>query len=500
MIHAAEVYSSSQGDHMVYIYIVLTIVGFVLLVILIQTLRFTSKQVKVEPVTDVAVNAEEAAEHLSKAIQFKTISYQDPEQFDKKEFMGLHEYLEKTFPKVHATLTKEVVAGYSLLYTWKGTNRQLNPILLMAHMDVVPVEEGTEQNWMYPPFSGDIKEGYIWGRGSMDIKSGVLGILEAAEMLLNKGFQPVRTIYLAFGHDEEVGGRHGASHIAALLKSRNVSLEYVLDEGGAITKGVVPGISTPVALVGIAEKGYISLELTVEAEGGHSSMPPPETAVGTLAAAIHNLEKNRFPGKLEKIVRQLFEYVGPEMSFAKKMAFANMWLFSWLIKRQLAQTPKTDALIRTTTAPTIIGGGTKENVLPTKVRAVINFRILPGDTTESVMNRVKETLNNPQVKIRSLEQAWNPSPISDIASESFEALQKTVRQVFPETVVAPYLVTGATDSRHYAPLTRNVFKLVPFMVTAEDLTRVHGTDERISVKDYEGCVQFYVQLIRNSAL
>lgn len=481
----------------------LEIVAIVLIVVigavLVRTAQFTSKQIQVEPVTDTPVNEDEIAQRLSEAIQFKTVSYQDPAQFDREEFVKLHTYLEKTYPTAHAALAKEVI-NQSLLYTWKGSNPELNPILLMAHMDVVPVEPGTEKEWMYPAFSGEIKDGYIWGRGSMDIKSGVLGILEAVEHLLKEGITPTHTIYLAFGHDEEVGGPNGASQIAALLKSRNISLEYVLDEGGSVTEGIVPGVSAPVALVGIAEKGYVSLELVVETEGGHSSMPPQNTGIGILAEAIRNLENHQMPEGIQGVVKQMFEYTGPEMGFAKKMVFANLWLFGWLVKRQLRKSPQTRAMIRTTTAPTIVEGGTKENILPKKVRTVVNFRILPTDTIKKVVDHTRKAINDKQVKVHTTEQGWEPSVVSDIASPWFHTLEKTIRQVFPGTVVAPYLVSGATDSRHYAGLTKNVFKFVPLVVIPEDIKRVHGVNERIPVEGYKQYVTFYMQMIRNSAL
>jgi carboxypeptidase PM20D1 len=479
---------------MLYVIAVVIIGGFIL-VLVARAVRFTSKQITVTPVTDIDID-EEAASRLGKALQFRTISYQDPAKFDKTEFSNLHKFLKEAFPTIHSVLTREVIADYSLLYTWQGRS-DLPPILLMAHMDVVPVEEGTEQTWVHPPFSGEIADGYIWGRGSMDIKCGVMGILEAVEHLLQNNFTPERTIYLAFGHDEEVGGPHGATSIASVLNQRGVKLEFVLDEGGVITQGIIPGVSAPVALVGIAEKGYISLELTVKSEGGHSSMPPKKSGIGVLSSAIQKLEKNRFPSRMQGVVTNLFEYTGPEMPFTKKLVFANLWLFKGLVKRQLAQAPKTNALIRTTTAPTIIKGGTKENILPKTVKGVVNFRILPGETTDSVTARVKQVINDSRVDITSLEQTWNPSPVSDVTSESFYMLQKTVRQIFPNVVVAPYLVTGATDSRHYAVLTNNVFKLVPYLVTPEDLKRVHGTNERLSVTDYEKLVKFFVQLIKN---
>ena len=481
-----------------YVLAVIAVVVLLIAVILVRTLLFKSRQVEVDPVTDIPVN-KEAAQHLGKAIQFETVSHQDPALFDKKEFLGLHDYLKKTFPRVHSELMREVVSEYSLLYTWKGTNPELKPMLLMAHLDVVPVEPGTEKEWVHPPFSGEIADKFIWGRGSMDIKCGVFGILEAVESLLNEGVTPARTVYLAFGHDEEVGGPNGASHISALLKSRNITLEFVLDEGGSITEGVILGVKPPVALVGVAEKGYVSLELIVETEGGHSSMPPRDTGIGIVSAAIRKLEKNQMPSRIEAVVRHMFERIGPEMSFIRRMAFANLWLFRGLVKQQLAQAPETNSMIRTTTAPTLIEGGAKENILPRKVTAVVNFRILPGDTIKAVIDHVRETINDTRVKTHTLKEGWEPSVVSDIKSSSFLALEKTIRQIFPDTMVAPYLVSGATDSRHYGVLTRNVFKFVPIVAKHEDLKRVHGVNERISLDNYEKGIQFYVQLLRNSA-
>lgn len=484
----------------IYMLVMLIIAALVVFfaIALVRTVLFTSKQIPVEPAIEIPV-VEKAAEHLARAIQFKTVSYQETERFDKKEFLGLHDYLKETYPEVHSTLTREIVNEYSLLYTWNGKDLTLKPIVLMAHMDVVPTEPGTENDWLHPPFEGAIADKYIWGRGSMDIKSGILGILEAVEMLMKEGFKPDRTIYLAFGHDEEVGGRQGASKIASLLKSRGISAEYVLDEGGSVTEGIVPGVSVPVALVGIAEKGYVSLELTVESEGGHSSMPPKKTAIGVMAAAIQRLEDNQMRGAVKGTVKLMFEYLGPEMSITRRIVFSNLWLFGWLVERKLAALPEMNAAIRTTTAPVMVEGGTKENILPKKARAVINFRILPGDTVNKVVEHAQKTIDDSQVKITVVENPWDPSVVSSLESESFITVQKTIRQIFPKTVVAPYLVAGATDSRYYGTFTENVFKFAPLYVSKEDLKRIHGVNERISVGDYETCVRFYVQLIRNSA-
>ena len=476
--------------------------GLVLLfsVVSIRTVRLSSKQIPVEPSIDLALDRQEIAENLAGALRFQTISSQDSAEMRGEELIGLHGFLEQAFPRVHSTLRKEVVGDYSLLYTWEGQEEGPTQILLIGHMDVVPIELGTVDDWTHPPFEGRISDGYIWGRGAMDDKVAVTGILEAVETLLGEGFQPRRTILIAFGHDEEVGGQGGGALIADLLESRGAELEYVLDEGLLITDGIVPNIPKPVALVGIAEKGYVSIELTVEGVGGHSSMPPQQTAVGILSSAIHRLEQNPFPARLEGPGREMFDYLAPEMPFGMKVVLANLWLFGGLVESQLAASPATNAAIRTTTAATMFEGSIKENVLPTYARAVVNFRILFGDSIASVMEHVRRTIDDPRVQMRTLvREISEPSPISDTDVPSFEVLQRTIHQVFPEVLVAPGLVLAATDSRHYAGLSGNVYRFSPMWAGPEDIDRIHGTNERISVENYEQIVRFYVQLIHNSA-
>ena len=476
--------------------------GIVLLfcVLLSNTLRFSSKQIQIAPIQPVGVDEGSVATRLAQAVRFQTVSYQDAAQIKGEEFRGLHEYLEQTFPKIHSTLTKELVGDYSLLYTWKGRDESLKPILLMAHQDVVPVEADTVANWEQPPFEGRITEEHIWGRGAMDDKFALLGIMEAVEMQLERGFKPQRTIYLAFGHDEEIGGHGGAAKIAELLRERNVELEYVLDEGLAITDGVLPDISRPVALIGIADKGYLSLELSVQVESGHSSMPPPQTAIGVLSTAVSKLEERQMPASIEGVQRQTLKYIGPEMPFGKKLVMANLWLFKPLVERKLSSTPSTNAGIRTTTASTIIGAGLKENILPSKARAIVNFRILPGDSIDRVMAHVAEVVNDSRVQVNRFGSSNNePSAISNINSEGFKIIQQTIRQVFPEVLVAPALCVGGTDSEHYEKLSSNIYRFSPLRLRPEDMKRLHGINERTSVKDYVGSVRFYYQLISNSA-
>jgi carboxypeptidase PM20D1 len=445
------------------------------------------------------VELEKAVQNLSQAIRFRTVSDPDPARVDSSAFAAFHTFLQETFPKVHGALLKEIVNDYSLLYTWKGSDETLKPILLMAHLDVVPVEEGTEQEWHSPPFEGKIADGFIWGRGALDDKVSLMGIMEAVESLLAQGSTPRRTVYLAFGHDEEVRGVRGAMYMAALLKSRGVHAEYVLDETGCITKGVVPGVPKPVALVGTAEKGYLTLELSVEGEGGHSSMPPPKTAIGILSSAIDSLERNPFPARLVGPTAQMLEAVGPEMGFPMRLVFANQWLFKGLIKRRLERSAYTTGAVRTTCAATVIRGGERENVLPQKATALVNFRLFPGDSAERVIRRVERTVRDARVKIAILGEDYSEaSRIADRKSSGFKILEKSIKQVFPDCVVAPYLVMATADARHYQEISDCVLRFLPTRMTPDDFKRLHGTNERVSIENYEEIIRFYVQLILNS--
>ncbi len=386
------------------------LVALLAVALLFNTLRFQSRQLPAAAIQPIDVDERSIAERLSQALRFRTVALEENGPANGVEFQSLHAYLSQAYARVHHTLAREVVGDYSLLYSWKGQDDRLKPVLLAAHQDVVPVE--ADVRWQHPPFEGRIADGYIWGRGAMDDKSSLMGILEAVEILLRQGFQPRRTIYLAFGHDEEVGGYEGAARIAAQLRARNVALEYVLDEGLIIADGILP-VPRPVALIGIAEKGYVSLELSVDGEGGHSSTPPPHTAIGILSAAISRIEEHQMPGGLKGAVRQLFDYVGPEMPFGRKLVFANLWLFKPLVERQLSSLPAMNAGLRTTTAVTVIEGGVRDNVLPTSARAVVNFRILPGDSIEGVEAHVRDTVNDTRVKIaRHGAPASEPSAVS----------------------------------------------------------------------------------------
>jgi carboxypeptidase PM20D1 len=306
-------------------------------------------------------------------------------------------------------------------------------------------------------------------------------------------------VILAFGADEEAGGVEGAAKIAGLLRERAVRPQFVLDEGGGVIAGVIPGIAAPVALVGIAEKGYLSVELSVRAEGGHSSMPPRHTAAGVLARAITRLEAHPLPGGVRGATAALFDAIGPEMSFGGRVIFANRWLFDPLIVRKLAGSPSTDATLRTTTAVTVLEGSPKDNVLPARARAVVNFRILPGDSVAGVLEHVRRVVDDPRVEIRPDPGAVEPSPVSPASGEAWGRIVETIRQTYPDAVVAPYLVLGATDSRYFRDLTPNVYRFAAIRIDDADLKRIHGVNERVAVAAYLEGVRFLAQLIRNTA-
>jgi carboxypeptidase PM20D1 len=467
-------------------------------VLLVRTAQFTSRQVRVGPTLAVAIDADAAAARLANTLRFSTISQLDSTQWNDEAFADFHDYVIQSFPRVHAALSWEAVGEHGVLYTWPGKG-SAKPILLLSHIDVVPVEPGTESDWEHPPFAGRIADGHIWGRGAIDNKSSVMAILEAVEGLLDEGYFPERTVYLSFGQDEEIGGHSGAAPIADLLASRGIELEYVLDEGGLVVAGVALPLTAPLAMVGIAEKGYLSLVLSVEGKGGHSSMPPRQTAVGILSSALAKLQDNPFSGGLQGPTREFFAYVAPEMPWVPRRIFANAWLFGPLIERQLAASPSADAMLRTTVAPTMFEGSIKDNVLPIRARAVVNLRIIPGETVASVTDRVVGVIDDPRVKVEPFGSVFHDSSaVSPTEAPTFGILQLTIGQVFPDAVVAPFLFVGTTDSRHFQGLTENVYRFQPLRLHQRDLTRVHGTDERVSIESHADAIRFYRHLILNS--
>lgn len=474
-----------------------------LLVVLIgiftlNTINFSSLQVPVAPIAPKAI-PDAVSQRLAEVIRIPTVSYST--HIDTAAFISFQKYLADEFPLVDSLLQKEVINNYSLTYRWPGTNPKLDPVLLLGHIDVVPVEGESLSRWTVPPYSGKIQDDFIWGRGSLDDKVTILGIMEAINILLEEGYQPERALYLAFGHDEEVGGRNGAEAIAKRFEQQGIHFEYALDEGMMLLENALPGTSRPATLIGIAEKGYASITLTAQLEeGGHSSMPPKETAIGLLASTIKTLEENPFPASISGPTKLLFDHVGPELSVPYKLVFANTWFFENILIGQLSKQASANASVRTTMAPTILQAGIKDNLMPTSASVTINFRILPGETTASVQDRLRKIITDERIKISLGEADFssNPSKVSSIESFGFKAIQKTAQELFPEGMIAPSLVIAATDSRYYEAVANDVYRFLPLQMTKRDLQRIHGIDERIGVADYKKLIQFYYQLVQNS--
>lgn len=465
--------------------------------VVVNTLRTESRQLQVAPVQKAAVDSQAAAQRLAGAIAFKTIFNPETPDTNADEFYKLHAYLEKTFPKAHATLTREIINGKSLLYTWKGTDPKAKPIALLAHQDVVPIAPGTEKEWKADPFAGEIKDGFIWGRGAWDNKGNLMSQMEAVEMLLASGFQPRQTIYFIMGHDEEVSSQAGAKSIAAMFKERKIQLEWVLDEGLVVTQGILP-TDKPAALIGVAEKGYASYQLTVDAVAGHSSMPPAKTSIGTISRALARLEDRQRPAALAGVAREMFETLGPETAGANRFLLTNVWLFKPVLEWQLQKAASTNAMLRTTTALTIVKAGNKENVLPGRSEATVNYRILPGETTDMIEQHVRSAVGDDAVTIKAMPGAVNPTPVSPTSSAGYHAINRTVRETFPPAIVIPALVVGGTDSRFFSDVSDATFRFSPVRARNEDLQLIHGTNERVSVANYTEMIQFYHQLLRNA--
>lgn len=466
--------------------------------VLFNTLTLKSRQIASEPAAEIQI-ASDALEHFSSALRIKTVSPEDAKDFDSIQFDRFNDYLSETYPLTDSLMEHKVFSGYSHLFLWKGSDPDLKPIILMGHLDVVPVIDANRAYWKEDPFGGSIVNDTIWGRGSIDDKIGVIGILEAVEQLLRKGFQPMRTIYIAFGHDEEIGGRDGANEIAVYLKEQGVEAAFIMDEGGSITSGLVPGIEKDVALIGVAEKGSVSLELSIELEGGHSSMPGKETAIDVLSGAIYKLKSKPFPARLSEPLEGFLAYLGPEMPFLNKMAFANKNLFQALIINKYEATSSGNALIRTTTAPTIFNSGVKDNIIPLTAKTTLNFRILTGSTIQDVIDHIKNVIEDDRIKIKKGNFNTEPSRVSDTDSYGFRTIHKTISQIYPEVVVSPYLVVGATDARHFNELSDHIYRFLPTRITASNVKSFHGLNERIAIAEFEDAIRFYTQLIKNSS-
>jgi carboxypeptidase PM20D1 len=467
------------------------IVG-IILVILFNTIRAGNSIPEKESLKEPPIN-DSALKHFSEAIQIKTISWADTLPIDTTEFIRFRLFMERAYPLVHQKLERKVFNEFSYLFEWKGTDPSLKPYVLMAHIDVVPVEPGTENKWTHDPFKGEVIDNMIWGRGVADDKGAVITILEAAEELLRQDYQPKRTIYLSFGHDEEISGSVGAVKIADWLKDQNIKPELVIDEGGEITLEQFPSLKRPVAAIAVGEKGYLSFELSVEITGGHSSMPANETAIDILNKALYKLREEQMPYHVSPPMTELFRRIAPGLPFSERMAMSNQWLFGGMLQKKFESDPVTNSLFHTTIVPTMLKAGVKDNVIPTRATAIVNSRNMVYDSEEAVVAFMKKQINDERVKIMPFKTNSNASPMTSADSPAFKKVEEIIYKVMPEIIPVPYVLMGGTDSKHFSKVSDGVIKFNPTI----DSKGYHGIDERLPVSDFKRMIFFFQLLIKN---
>lgn len=438
---------------------------------------------------------------LASLIQIPTVSWTDRSKRDPAEFSLFQNTLKELFPLVHEHLTREVIGEFGLIYHWKGKNPNKKPLLFLAHYDVVPADEKGDETWEEPPFSGKIKDGILWGRGTLDIKSQLAFQMETAEQLLAKNFKPQGDIYFAFGGDEEISGTEGAGVIASIFRQRGLSFEFILDEGGVIAKDQLAFLKgRPAALVGLAEKGMATFKITAPGQSGHSSMPDRGgTAIGRLARAIVRLENRPFPSRLAPVMKNMLERFVPYVSPILGIIFANLWLTAPLIRFIFAKNRTTDSLIRTTQAVTVARAGEQENILPGEASCLVNHRILPGDSIEYIEKRHKQLLKDKDLVITDPGNwpANNPIETCDPEGSGFQLISKILEDTHPGVVPVPFLVNGSTDSKYYRDLTDQILRFTPLVLKPEDIASIHGINEKVSLDNLKNGLRFYFLLFRH---
>jgi carboxypeptidase PM20D1 len=435
------------------------------------------------------------AHRLAQAVQYQTISYTDTSRIDYSEFDRLNAYLGENFPLAFSRLQVELVNNYSLLLRWPGSDASLKPILFTAHTDVVPIEPGTEQDWTHPPFAGRIADGRIYGRGTLDDKIGVLGLLEAVESLLAEAYRPRRGIVLAFGHDEEISGPQGAVQLARRMRELGLHFQWMVDEGGMVLEDapMLPGRT--VAMINVAEKGYMVMTLATTGEGGHASRPPQISTIGRLSNALARIEANPFETRMVEPVSTMFETLAPHVDQPQRFIFNNLWLTGGLVAWTMADDATSASFVRTTTALTVFNAGVKDNVLPQRAEAMINFRLLPGDTPEGVAARIEELIDDPQVEI-SYKLWGNMPPVSSVNGPGYQVISQATQAVYPEAVVIPSLLVATTDSRHYVDLADDLYRFHGMELGFSQSSSVHGTNEYVTLDSYLKSIEVARHMIR----
>lgn len=471
-------------------WIILILVVAFAVVLLVRAARFVPANTQHSEPAPCEVDAQGAAEHLAQMIRIPTVSSYKTEEFDEEKFEQFRQLLPKLYPHVFETCGYERLDHTEMLFTWKGKSSAA-PVVLMAHYDVVPVEEA---RWQHPPFCGEIFDGELWGRGTLDTKITLMGILEAAEQKIKSGFVPKNDIYLAFSGDEEVSG-NGAPAAVEALKGRGVRPAMVVDEGGAVVQGVFPGVSAPMAVIGIGEKGLADLEVVAKSEGGHASHPPVHGAVGKMSRAVMACENHQFKAELSTPIRAMLNTVGPYAPFGLRIVFANLWCFGGLLAAAANKLgTEMNAMMRTTMAFTMARGSKQTNVMPNEAVASVNLRLLNTTTVEQAAEHLRRAINDPEVEVR-VRDGMNASPYADVDSDAWKTLAAAVGETWTKAIVTPYLMIACSDSRHFSAICKNVFKFSAMELSAEQRGLIHNDDERIEVAKIGETVEFFTRLI-----
>ena len=412
-------------------------------VLVLRTLSFSPSPAVSAPALTLNADRSAVSNHLAEAIRMQTISYDNSARRDSARFRQFIQWLQQTYPLQQHGLELTAVNELTLLYRWPGKDRSKPAVLLSAHYDVVPVTPGTEKRWQHPPFAGVVADGFVWGRGAMDDKGAVIAMLEAISLLLQQGYQPPHDVYLALTHDEEIGSSEGAAAVAALLQQRQVALAWSLDEGSFILRQMVPGVSADIASINVAEKGFLNLQLSVASPGGHSSMPATDTAVSILARALVRLTEQQIDGGIDGLTADFYDQLGPHMAWPQRLLLANRWLFGSLLEHELSKMPTANAMLRTTTAPTMLSGSIKANVLPQQASAVVNFRLHPRDSIESVLAHARRVIADARVELTVL-QGLPPSRVSAQQADGFAQISAAAQRSAPAPRTDLIVVSGLT--------------------------------------------------------
>lgn len=468
--------------------------GILLLFMITRTMLLKKEKKEEIDFKPLKVDVEDIARKLSEAVRIPTVTVISHEQ-SFEPFFAFQSFLEKNFPYTFARAEKKLINNYSLLLKIEGSDKSLLPGAFLGHQDVVPAPP---EGWDYEPFGGEIADGYIYGRGSQDMKSHLITNLQGLESLLEQGKEPKRTIYFCFGHDEEYTGKDGAKYIAQYLYDNDIKLEFVFDEGGTILDGKAFGIEEKLALIGTCEKGYVDYTLTSDKQGGHASSPLKKSAVDEVCEAVYLLRSIPMKAYFSKPMKDFFKTIAPSMKPFYKFIFANRDIFSPLLKVLLSKAhPAAASCLRTTFAFTQIKGSDAPNVIPPSATAVINCRINIGQTQENVVKHIKKVVGK-DIKIGQLTDGFNPSPVSNIESSAYKTLTRTITEIFPGYIPAPQPFIAATDAKYYYKVCENVFRISPFEITPDDQKRIHANNERCEIKFLEKAAQFFARLIENT--